>query len=244
MPAGKRLIEPFVGSGVIFLNTDYPNYILNDINTDLISVYQCLKNEGSTFIQKVENYFIPENNNKIRYYELREAFNASHNKETRAELFIYLNRHSFNGLCRYNQKGKFNVPFGRYDVVHFPNRILEKFSKKLRKATLKSIPFDDVFKLAKPGDIVYCDPPYVSNHNSLAFKYFGKDFTLDDQKKLAFLAKVHQSRGITTLISNHVTEETLSLYKEANQIFHFQAFRSMNCDPTQRKHVNELLAVY
>lgn len=244
MPTGKRLIEPFVGSGVIFLNSNYPDYLLNDINTDLISVYQCLKKKGDAFIKKAQDYFIPENNNKSRYYTLREEFNTSDDQQIRAKLFIYLNRHSFNGLCRYNQRGEFNVPFGRYQMVHFPSETLQTFSQKLKRATLKSLPFDKVFKLATSGDVIYCDPPYISNHSSLAFKYFGEDFTLDDQKQLVSLAKTYQSLGVTTLISNNLTQETLALYSSAKKIYQFEAFRSMNCDPNERRHVTELLAIY
>ena len=112
LPAGKRLIEPFVGSGALFLNTDYPAYLLADANPDLISVYRHLQSDGRDFIEACRLYFTPENNSPERFYEFRQRFNTTSDATEKATLFVYLNKHCYNGLCRYNSKGGFNVPFG------------------------------------------------------------------------------------------------------------------------------------
>ncbi len=120
LPQGKRLIEPFAGSAAVFLNTDYEHYIINDNNPDLIHLYNILKKEGATFIKKCRYYFTPRFNNEEQYYKLRQKFNDSRNTYKRAILFVYLNRHGYNGLCRYNLKGGYNVPFGlnRIKLMH------------------------------------------------------------------------------------------------------------------------------
>ena len=113
LPAGNRLIEPFVGSGAVFLNTNYKSNLLTDSNPDLINLFKNLQNEGQNFINYCSSFFVPENNNELAFYQFREEFNTTTDIRKKSALFGYLNRHCFNGLCRYNSKGGFNVPFGR-----------------------------------------------------------------------------------------------------------------------------------
>ena len=114
LPQGKRLIEPFVGSAAVFLNTDYERYLLTDTNADLIELYKLLKKEGKDFIEYSNSFFTDKNNNEEHYYNYREVFNTTDDCALKSALFIYMNRHGYNGLCRYNSQGKFNVPFGSY----------------------------------------------------------------------------------------------------------------------------------
>jgi len=120
LPKGKRLVEPFAGSCAVFLNTNYENYLINDNNPDLIHLYNILKKEGAAFIKKCRYYFTPKFNDEEQYYKLRKKFNETSDKHKRAILFVYLNRHGYNGLCRYNLKGGYNVPFVRYKSPYFP----------------------------------------------------------------------------------------------------------------------------
>src|SRR5262249_42922300 len=110
----RRLVEPFAGSAAVFLNTDYPDYLLTDANVDLITLYQHLKTEGPDFIHFCRDFFKPETNRKDVYLEFRDTFNQTLDCRLKSALFLYLNKHGFNGLCRYNAGGKYNVPFGRY----------------------------------------------------------------------------------------------------------------------------------
>src|SRR5688572_13598849 len=121
LPEGDyRYVEPFVGSGAVFLNTDYSKNLLCDSNEDLISLYKILKSEKRSFIKSCEGLFSKANNTDTRFYTLREEFNKSSHGERRAALFVYLNRHCYNGLCRYNSAGQFNTPFGKYSGPYFP----------------------------------------------------------------------------------------------------------------------------
>ena len=121
LPNGKKLIEPFAGSGAVFLNTDFEEYLIADTNTDLINLYKQVQTNGEDFIAYASALFIPDNNTETKFYTLRSEFNDCTEPARKAALFVYLNRHCFNGLCRYNSKGKFNVPFGRYSKPVFPN---------------------------------------------------------------------------------------------------------------------------
>ena len=119
LPTAMRLVEPFAGSAAVTLALEFDAYLLNDSNADLIGLYQTLKQEKQDFIDYAQSFFTLENNQETRFYDLREQFNHSTNTTERSALFIYLNRHAFNGLCRYNSKGGFNVPFGRYKLPYF-----------------------------------------------------------------------------------------------------------------------------
>lgn len=169
LPKGDRLVEPFVGSGAVLMGTDYDAYLLADNNGDLIDLYNVLRDEGAEFIEYVRRYFKPGNNTPERYYALRERFNAIKNSSSvmdkieRCALFVYLNRHGFNGLCRYNQSGGFNVPFGRYNKPYFPEKEMQAFYRKLneRDVTLLTCSFTESMMQAQKGDVLYCDPPYA-----------------------------------------------------------------------------------
>lgn len=120
LPQGDCLIEPFVGAGSVFLNTDFSRYILADINSDLIDLYNIVKLQTDEYVAAAREMFTPENNVAEQYYLFRDEFNQSQEPLRRAVLFLYLNRHGYNGLCRYNLRGEFNVPFGRYKSPIFP----------------------------------------------------------------------------------------------------------------------------
>lgn len=127
LPQGECLIEPFVGAGSVFLNTRYSRYILADINSDLIDLYNIVKTRTAEYISAAQAMFVPANNNAEIYYQLRTEFNQCREPLRRAVLFLYLNRHGYNGLCRYNLKGEFNVPFGRYKKAVLPGSGVKPF---------------------------------------------------------------------------------------------------------------------
>lgn len=238
-----RFIEPFVGSGVVFMNIFAKSYIINDINTDLVQLYRTLQTKGSEFILACEELFVPENNTQEKYIEFRDEFNSTDIKDMRRSLlFIYLNRHCFNGLCRYNKSGGFNVPFGKYDVVGFPKENLIKAIKKLNNVTILNSTFEEVLKMATTGDTVYCDPPYVPISETAAFTdYAQPGFELKDQQVLAKLAEESKA---SVFISNHDTDVTRELYKNATEIVATEVIRSISADKDSRKPVKELLAIY
>ena len=109
IPAGARLVEPFVGSGAVFLNAGFASYLLCDLNADLIGLYRTLRRDGERFIAEARALFTPGNNTQEAFLRLRETFNASSDAEERSVLFLYLNRHSYNGLVRYNSKGIYSI---------------------------------------------------------------------------------------------------------------------------------------
>lgn len=244
LPDGYRLIEPFVGSAAIFLNTNYEKYIINDRNKDLIDFYRELKKGKLEFIENCRTYFNKKNNTSSQYYKYRDEFNNAFDRSTKSALFLYLNRHSYNGLCRYNLSGKFNVPFGRNSKPYFPEKELTFLSNKLIKATLQNKDFESIMNSANSGDVIYCDPPYVPINNTSNFtSYTAKGFSIDQQQTLASLAIKLANKGIPVLISNHATDFTETIYKDAESEV-FSVRRYISCNGEKRLEIDEILALY
>ncbi len=244
LPPGNRLIEPFVGSGAVFLNTNYPEYLVADTNLDLINLYSCIKNQGSDFIDYAKQLFTTENNEQASFYRLRKEFNETHSLERKSAIFIYLNRHCFNGLCRYNSSNQFNVPFGRYRNPTFPDKEMIDFFHKSQSVEFKVSSFIDTMEYATVGDVVYCDPPYAPLIQTSNFTSYTKnDFTLDLQRELADLALKLMNKGICVIISNHDTEFTRSIYKSAEIVF-FDVQRFISSKASTRTKAPELLAIF
>jgi DNA adenine methylase len=244
LPPGRRLVEPFAGSGALFLNADYRSYLLGDSNADLIDLYQILKEEGEDFIGRCRRYFNPATNAEDIYYELRGRFNETTDRREKAALFLYLNRHGYNGLCRYNASGAFNTPFGRYKKPYFPVKEMRHFAKKARRALFACRDFRDTMAATEAGDVVYCDPPYVPLSPTASFtEYSSGGFGSSEQQALAKLAGELAGRGIPVLISNHDTAFTRRLYRGA-RLTPFKVQRFISCRGESRGRAAELLALF
>lgn len=245
LPDGEQLVEPFVGAGSIFLNTDFEHYVLADINPDLINLYNLLKTDSQRYIDEAKRWFTPEHNRKEVYLTVRSEFNGSDDVFYRSLAFLYMNRFGFNGLCRYNKKGGFNVPFGSYKKPYFPQAELEFFAEKAQKATFICEGYPETFRQAKQGSVIYCDPPYAPLSNTANFtSYAGNGFSLDDQAALADIAEeTALQRNIPVLISNHDTTLTRRLYHGAT-LNVVQVKRTISRNGAGRNKVNELLALF
>ena len=243
---GQRLVEPFVGSGAVFLNTDYEKYLLADTNLDLINLYQHLQSEGPDFVEYCKSFFANKYNNEDQYYKFREKFNTSKDSRIKSALFLYLNRHGYNGLCRYNAKGVFNTPFGRYHRPYFPKNEMLNFHQKSQCAEFICAGFSETMRQAIKHDVVYCDPPYVPLSKTANFTaYAASGFNWEDQIALTDWASRLSAKGIQVVISNHNTPTARELYLEAGATMEkFKVRRTISCNPDERNLVGELLAVF
>jgi DNA adenine methylase len=230
----------------VYLNADFPEALVCDVNSDLISLYRHVQQEGEDFIAYCASFFTPEANTRSGYAALRDRLNAASDDRERAALLLYVNRHAFNGLIRYNSRGAFNVPFGTYKNPYFPLRELRAFARKTQATATEfaTADFRSVFARVKPGDVVYCDPPYVPLSQTASFTaYAGNTFHARDQADLAALAREAWQKGVHVVVSNHDTEATRSLYPSAI-IKRFAVQRFISCDGDKRGTAPELLAVY
>ena len=241
----KRFIEPFVGAGSISLNINYPSIIINDYNADLISVWQFLQTKPIQFINQCKELFIVDNNTEKQFNILKAEFNKTKQSLRKAALFVYLNRHCFNGLCRYNASGDFNVPVGRYNnPVYFPLQELTIGAEKINNFTIYNKDFREIFDLVKDGDLVYCDPPYVPTSTSANFSsYTSGGFEFKDQIDLALCAEKAMEKGAVIIISNHYNWYTKGLYSKA-KTYKIEVSRTISSKVEEREAVSEIIAVF
>lgn len=245
LPA-RRLVEPFAGGAAVSLALadEVDSVWLNDVNEDLMDVYVQLRDAPDEYIEAAGRLFAPETNSEKTYYRLREAFHRAAPGREKAAIFLYLNRHGFNGLCRYNSSGQFNVPYGRYKNPYFPEDELRAAAPVVANAELTRIDFENVLNACGPGDVVYCDPPYVPLSATASFTdYVAGGFTMADQERLVVAAEAARQRGALVAISNHDTEETRRLYRDA-QCYYRAVRRTISCDGQNRNEVAEVLAVF
>ncbi|WP_410737215.1 DNA adenine methylase [Citrobacter portucalensis] len=222
LPEGKRLIEPFAGSCAVMMNTDYDEYLIADVNPDLVNLYKTMAYQTDALLIELEALFSAgslgdEESRAVFYYAVRDAFNQSgksfgSESVEAAARFLYLNRHCFNGLCRYNRRGQFNVPFGKYKKTYFPAAEIRAFAEKAKRATFITAHYSETLGLVRDGnDVVYCDPPYLTDSDNFT-AYHERGFSHMDQGRLARKLRRLTERGIKVVASNSDLEMVHYLY--------------------------------
>ncbi|MEO8482829.1 MAG: Dam family site-specific DNA-(adenine-N6)-methyltransferase [Acidobacteriota bacterium] len=215
--AKRRLVEPFCGGLAVALGLSPERAFLNDANPHLINFYQ--------WLARGLHVTVPLENNEAIYYRNRDRFNAileqgQANTAEAAGLFYYLNRTGYNGLCRFNRSGGFNVPFGRYATIGYTTDFTP-YRDVLAGWSFASGDVEDV-PLAR-GDFVYADPPYDVDFTH----YATGGFSWDDQERTA--AHLARHRGPVVLV-NQATERVEKLYRKLGYDVHFlDAPRRISC---------------
>lgn len=241
----RRLVEPFTGSASLFLNSEFKSYLLTDSNETLIDFYNILVTEGMPFIEYCRDFF--NHNTENSFKELRKVFNETENIRLKAGLFLYLNRHCFNGLCRYNAKGGFNTPYGYYPSPYFPETEMLFFVDKAHasKVEFRCADFMEILGECKEGDVVYCDPPYVALSSTASFVGYTKGgFSSEHQNVLAETLKslaIHDN--VPCLISNADTDVTQKLYF-GGEFLSLDVARTVAAKGTSRKKAKEVMVLF
>ncbi|MBQ0244395.1 DNA adenine methylase [Citrobacter freundii] len=237
LPAGSRLVEPFAGSCAVMMATDYPHYLVADINPDLINLYLMIQKDHEAVIQIAKELF-KDFNSDAQYYRVRQHFNYSISNEVeKTAYFLYLNRHGYRGLCRYNQRGEYNNPYGHYKKPYFPENEIRAFAEKAKRATFICASYDETLAMLQTGDVVYCDPPYDGTFTG----YHTAGFTEDDQYHLASILERRSSEGHPVIVSNSDTSLTRSLYRNFSR-YRLTAKRSMGVAAGDGKSAVEIIA--
>ncbi len=244
LPHGRRLIEPFVGAGAVLLAAPYDEYVINDANSDLIALWTALQCRPKECIERAQAFFVEENLSQGAYLRLRAEFNASSDRFERAVRLPYLNRFGFNGLFRVNSRGGFNVPYGHPSrLPGFPLEAMLEAATKLDRCTILNGGFAGAMSMAKVGDVVYCDPPYLPADERSSFTgYTSAGFGEQQHEELLEAGVLAVSRGATVLISNHDTPQTRRLYRHWH-LTSISTRRSVSADASKRGAAQELVAI-
>jgi DNA adenine methylase len=229
----RRLVEPFVGGLAVTLGLGPARALLNDVNPHLVSFYTWL--QRGLDLRDLRIRFANDRavyaRNRIRFNDLIRSGEAE--SAEAAALFYYLNRTGYNGLCRFNARGFFNVPFGRYKSI--PYR--EHFAEYARVLAAYEFTLGDFEALAvRRDDFIYADPPYDVEFTS----YSAGGFTWEDQQRLARWLAAHRGPVVA---SNQATPRILRLYRSLGfRIDVLPAPRRISCDGN-RADAKEMIAV-
>lgn len=244
LPPGRRLIEPFVGAGAVLLGTDYPCYVINDANPDLIAVWSALQLRSDEYINRAAALFVEANRSEEAYRSIRMEFNSCRDRFERAVRFPYLNRFGFNGLFRVNARGEFNVPYGRPPrLPEFPSERMMAAAHKLHRCTVLTADFTAAIDMARADDVVYCDPPYAPSTSGASFTaYTPSRFGAAQHEALVAACLRAVSRGARVLVSNHDTAYTRELYR-GWRIETVRVRRTVSAHVGSRRAAAELVAI-
>lgn len=245
-----RYIEPFVGGGALFWDLaasgrpEVRHAILADMNEELISSYKAIRSSSlNEIIERLA--WLQEHHGPTQYAEMR----AKNWKDLRsfsaiAVRFIYLNKTCWNGLYRVNRQGRFNVPMGKFKhtplVCDEPN--LRACHEALRGIEIYHQGYVETMAMAKKGDFVYLDPPYLPISKTSDFTAFtATGFGLDDHKRLSEEALKLKRRGVNVLLSNSGCDDIRRIYEKDFKIEEVSARRMINSNYMLRGNVSEFL---
>jgi DNA adenine methylase len=226
-----RLVEPFCGSLSVALGLQPERALLNDLNPHLVNFWRQ--------VQRGLTITLPMTNDKTLYYAHRARFNAliacgAAESAEAAQLFYYLNRTGFNGLCRFNSSGQFNVPFGRYKTItYWQTADFMRVAAHIAHWTFTVGNFEAL--ALQPDDFIYADPPYDVEFTS----YSAGGFSWADQVRLAEWLSAHRGAA---LLSNQATARIVDLYTACGfELIYLDAPRRISANG-DRSPAREVLA--
>lgn len=226
----RRYVDPFCGGLAVPLGLKPKRALLNDVNPHLINFYRQLQSPAAISMEM--------KNEEELFYKHRNRFNKlirEGKAETAeaAQLFYYLNRTCFNGLCRFNQSGEFNVPFGKHSAITY----VRDFSALQSSLHDWVFTCGDLIQLSlEREDFVYADPPYDVEFTT----YSAGGFSWEDQVRTAEWLAAHAG---PVVLSNQATKRIVKLYKKLGfKITYLQGPRRISCTG-DRSAAREVLAV-
>jgi len=237
--------EPFVGGGALLFEIQPETVYANDINDELVRVYEIIKSDVEALIAALQGF----RNESDYFYSVRDwdrdkaKYSALSDVEKAARI-LYLNKTCYNGLFRVNSAGEFNSPFGNYrnpNIVNAP--ALRAVSSYLNAATvhLTSLDYAEVLRTLPKGTFVYLDPPYDPVSDTSSFTGYAKGgFSRDEQIRLRECCDELNRRGLKFMLSNSATDFIREQYSAYHTTI-VQAKRAINSDATKRGEIDEVV---
>lgn len=236
----NKYYEPFVGGGAVVFELLPEKAVINDINRALVNAYKQICNNPKVFIDAV-NQLDSEmwEDGKEYYYSLREHYNDKLMREEfdveLAALFVFINKHCFNGLYRVNGKGLFNVPYNNSRKQSIDEDSIWEISEYLKKVTIMEGDFQSACEDAKAGDFVFIDSPYAPLNPTSFESYTKEGFDIESHRRLAELYDELTARGCYCMLTNHNTELINELYgNKGYRIDVVSVKRLINADASKR----------
>lgn len=244
----KHYIEPFVGGGAVCFALAQPGSLINDLNASLIHTYRTIQTNAEALIECIHTLDAAiDVGKKECYYAQRVRYNEKlsahiYDVET-AALFIFLNKHCFNGLYRVNRHGAFNVPYNNSVRPSIDEKNIRAIALFLQDIEITQGDFDQAAKRAQAGDFIFFDSPYAPLNPTSFEAYTKEGFEREDHERLAALYRKLTERGCYCMLTNHNTEFIRTLYRG----FHITTIsvrRAINSDATKRTGEEVIICNY
>lgn len=222
-----RYVEPFLGGGALFFHLEPRQSIINDINEKLIQFYRGVRDDfvkvraeldelnkiyanNRKLFEALKNAN-PNNRvedaNELLYYRLRDMFNGLTPKQySDASLYYFINKTSYSGMIRYNSKGEFNVPYGRYKSIS-TDIVTIAHSELLKSAEIYNTDYSEIFAMLTPEDFVFLDPPYDCAFSDYGNEEYKGGFNEDSHRRLANDFRHLQCPALLVIGKTPLTEE-------------------------------------
>ncbi len=222
-----RYIEPFFGGGALFFHLEPKHAIINDINSKLMAFYSGVKNNFSNLqkeLYEIEKIYTTnrkefdtlknqtpnervEDKNEELYYQIRDMFNElSEKKYSDALLYFFINKTAYSGMIRYNSKGEFNVPFGRYERLN-TSLVTKKHSDLLANTEIYNTDYKNIFDLSKSDDFMFLDPPYDCIFSDYGNEEYKDGFNAENHIALAKDFKNLNCKALLVIGRTSLTEK-------------------------------------
>lgn len=222
-----KYIEPFFGGGALFFYLEPKGAIINDINTKLVDFYKGVKTDFEKLqieLKEIEKTykinrlkfeelksknpeFRVEDDNEALYYQLRDMFNDLIDKKySNALIYFFINKTAYSGMIRYNAKGEFNVPYGRYENLN-TSLVTKAHSNLLANTEIYNHDYKEIFKMATENDFMFLDPPYdciFSDYGNVEHK---DGFNERNHKELAESFKELKCKALMVIGRTPLTEK-------------------------------------
>lgn len=244
----NRYFEPFVGGGAVLFDLQPEHALINDINKALINAYKIICEKPEEFLRAVKQLDNEmQQNGKEYYYAKREDYNdklmrAEYDVEL-AALFVFINKHCFNGLYRVNGKGLFNVPYNQSKCTSVDEKLIMDISQVLQGVTILEGDFEDACADAQQGDFIFLDSPYAPLNPASFESYTKEGFDMESHRRLARLYDDLTAKGCFCMLTNHNTEFINTLYgNKGYKIDVVSVKRLINSDASNR--VGEEVIIY
>ena len=229
--------EIFLGGGSVFFHlSPQGKTYLNDLNSELIDTYHCVRDNVEQVILELSQF----KNTKEDYYKVRRERFTDESKS--AARFIFLNQTSFNGIYRVNLKGEYNVPYGYRNIGPFNFDNLRQASQQLQNSVLTSNDFTACLKNIKKGDLVFLDPPYTITHNNNGFfKYNKKLFSIQDQYRLSYLIDDIVKKEAYYILTNAAHKDVEEIFDKGHTVLKYKRASLISGKKASRGQYEELI---
>ncbi|MDE7478118.1 MAG: Dam family site-specific DNA-(adenine-N6)-methyltransferase [Lachnospiraceae bacterium] len=242
--------EPFIGGGAVLFELQPHKAVINDINSALTNAYKIICEKPQVFIREIKKLDSEMwEDGKKYYYSIRDHYNDKLMKEEfdveLAALFVFINKHCFNGLYRVNGKGLFNVPYNNSRRESIDDASIFEISEYLKNVEILTGDFEEACRGAKEGDFIFFDSPYAPLNPTSFEAYTKEGFDVESHKRLASLFDALSKRGCFCMLTNHNTEFINELYgNKGYKIDAVSVKRLINSDASKRTGEEVIICNY